>query len=143
MISGVVLTIMVAMGFFILWCINTIRNLQRLVVIKTDENAKVISHRKSSEVRIGNISENLAPFLAGFNHDPKKSHFLGMPVDFIIFEDENIVFLEVKSGSAQLSQTQKKIKQLVLDKKITWEEFRVSGEPKEINEVPQNKEQNV
>ncbi len=102
--------------------------------IKTKQDAydKLLSQKKSSEVRLGQISEQLAPMLEGFKYDPKQTHFLGMPVDFIIFQPDKVVFLEIKSGKAQLNSRQKEIKQLILDKKVTWDEMRIDGKQPEI-----------
>ena len=94
--------------------------------LQKELNTKILSQKKSSEVRLGQISEHLAPFLLNFKHDPKKAHFMGMPIDYIVFEEDNIIFLEVKSGGAQLSKTQQHIKKLVEDKKIIWEVMRIN-----------------
>jgi hypothetical protein len=88
---------------------------------------KVLSQKKSSEVRLGQISEQMAPFLQEFPYDPKKAHFIGMPIDYIVFNDDEIVFLEVKSGGAGLSQKQRQIKDLVARKQIIWKELKISG----------------
>ena len=96
---------------------------------KDQDYIKLLSQKKSSEVRLGQISEQLAPFVAGFNYDTKQAHFLGQPIDYICFEKDKIVFLEVKSGKAQLSSRQKEIKQLIQDKKVEWAEMRIDGTP--------------
>lgn len=84
-----------------------------------------LSLRKSREVIIGHTVEKIAPFLEVFGHDPQKSQFLGQPIDYIVFEDEKIIFIEVKSGKSQLSSKQKLIKKLIQDKKVEWKEVRV------------------
>jgi len=86
----------------------------------------LLSQKKSSEVRLGQISENLAPFLKDFKYNPKETHFIGMPIDYIIFEEDKIVFLEVKSGKSQLSTKQKNIKNLIKDGKVEWDEMRIN-----------------
>lgn len=87
---------------------------------------KLLSQKKSSEVRLGQISENLAPFLKDFKYNPKEAHFIGMPIDYIIFEEDKIVFLEVKSGESRLSQKQTNIKRLIKEGKIEWDEMRIN-----------------
>lgn len=92
--------------------------------------AKVLSERKSSEVRVGKIVESIAPLIEGFPVDFKKpgtsTIFLGQPVDYVHFDPEDgITFIEVKSGNSQLSQFQKKIRKSVEDSKIRWVEFKV------------------
>jgi predicted Holliday junction resolvase-like endonuclease len=69
----------------------------------------------------------MAPFLANFPYDPKQAHFLGMPVDYVVFTDDEVVFLEVKSGQAVLSKRQQQIKDLILKGKVSWKEYRISG----------------
>ena len=88
---------------------------------------------KSGEVRLGKISETLAPFLEDFPVDVKKpgtsTVFLGQPVDFVHFDpDDGVTFIEVKSGNARLSGSQKKIKELVETGQVRWAEVRVKGE---------------
>jgi predicted Holliday junction resolvase-like endonuclease len=87
---------------------------------------KLLSQKKSSEVRLGQISENLAPFLAEFKYNPKKCHFLGNPIDYIIFEDDKIVFLEIKSGESRLSDTQKNIKKIIESKEVYFDTMRIN-----------------
>jgi len=91
-----------------------------------ERNRTILSQKKSSEIRTGHIAETLAPFLMG-NHDPKRLRWLGQPVDYIAFDKDGITFIEVKSGKSHLSHNQKYVKQLVLDKKVYWKEFRVRG----------------
>jgi predicted Holliday junction resolvase-like endonuclease len=79
-------------------------------------------------VRLGQIAEHLVPVLRYFKYDPKKAHFLGMPVDYIIFENDKIVFLEVKTGRSSLSRTQRDIKKLITEGKVVWEEIRLTPE---------------
>jgi predicted Holliday junction resolvase-like endonuclease len=93
---------------------------------------------KSRTVLSGLFSEQLAPFLPDFPYLPTECKFLGKPVDFICFKGldnknvEEIVFVEVKSGNAKLSQNEKKLKSAVDKKKVRWEEYRV---PKEITDA--------
>ena len=97
-------------------------------LLKEEENSRIIlSQKKSSEIRTGHIAEQLAPFLTGFNHDPRNIRYLGQPIDYVIFDTDSIIFLEVKSGKSHLSHNQKRIRRLVEERKIRWEEFRVRG----------------
>jgi len=88
---------------------------------------KLLNQKKSSEIKLGQISEQIAPFLQNFPYDPKNVKFLGQPIDLISFEDDKVVFIEIKTGNSQLSEKQRQIKQLINNKKIFWEEFRISG----------------
>lgn len=104
-----------------------VRELEAKLLQEEDNSKKILSMKKSSEIRTGHIAEQLAPFLTGFNHDPRNIRYLGQPIDYVIFDKDDIIFLEVKSGKSHLSHNQKRIRKLVEEKRIRWEEFRVRG----------------
>lgn len=85
---------------------------------------KLYSQKKSSEVRLGQIAEQFIPVLKDFEHDPKKARFIGSPIDYIVFEEEEIVFIEYKTGNSQLNKNQERVKQLINEKKVRWKELR-------------------
>lgn len=95
-----------------------------------EQTALILSQKKSSETRLGQIGENLIPFLADFPYDPKCAHFLGNPIDYIIFDsnshDPAIVFLEIKTGNSKLSNNQKLIRNLIMTGKVRFEELRLN-----------------
>jgi predicted Holliday junction resolvase-like endonuclease len=69
----------------------------------------------------------MAPFLDGFPYNPKDAHFLGKPVDFVVFDDKGIHFVEVKSGEAKLTDVQRRIKKDIEENRVTFEVYRISG----------------
>lgn len=87
--------------------------------------------KRSARTLSGKTLEKLVPFLEGFPYDPHDIRWLGDPIDLVIFdgyskqEPKQIVICDVKSGEGKLTEGQKKIKELVKDKKIIWEEFIV------------------
>lgn len=85
-----------------------------------------LHHRKSSEVRLGKIGENLAPFVAGWPWDPKNFRFLGNPVDGIQFNKDGIIFVEIKTGKARLSKSQKAHRDLVNAGKVSFATFKIT-----------------
>lgn len=89
---------------------------------------KVVSQKKSSEVRLGKIGENMAPFFTDWPYDPNKFRFLGNPVDGIQFEEDEVIFVEIKTGKARLTASQKSVKQLVQEGKVRFATFRVGEE---------------
>jgi len=96
---------------------------------KADENySRLLSQKKSSEIVLGQVTEKLVPFLDVFTHDPTKATFLGQPIDYIVFEEDGIVFIEIKSGHSKLTSKQRKIKKLVKEGKVRWEEIRIKPE---------------
>lgn len=86
---------------------------------------KLNHQKKSSEVRMGQIAEQLAPFLDKFPYDPKKISFLGNPIDYVYFGEDKVTIIEIKSGNARLSKKQRNIKKLILEGKVEWDEIRI------------------
>lgn len=91
---------------------------------------RVDAVQKSRSVLTGQFSEQLAPFLPGFPYNPTEVKFLGSPIDFVAFKGldsknpTQIVFVEVKTGKSKLSSTQQKLKALIEQGKVSWEEYR-------------------
>lgn len=90
-----------------------------------DDKKKITSQKKSSEVRLGHIAETLAPFLDQFDFDPENCVFLGKPIDYISFADDEITLIEVKSGKSQLNSRQRHIRDQVKSNLIAWKEIRI------------------
>ncbi len=86
---------------------------------------------RSRAVLGGKFSEQLAPYLPDFKYDPTEVRFIGSPVDFIVFKGigtkgpEEIIFVEVKTGKSSLSENEMKLKEIVENKKIRWEMYRL------------------
>ena len=93
--------------------------------ILNSEYSKLLSQKKSSEVVTGQIAEKLVPFLEHFNHDPREATFCGNPIDYVIFGQEQITILEIKTGNARLTKKQRHIKSLVQNGDVVWEEIRI------------------
>lgn len=93
-----------------------------------EKNRVLLSQKKSSETRLGQISEHLIPMLDGNRHNPKDMHFLGNPVDYVVFDLDmgKIVFLEVKSGNSKASKRQKIIKNIIKMGRVEYEELRIN-----------------
>lgn len=79
---------------------------------------------RSAYVKFGKTFEHFAPFTQNFLCDKEKVVFLGQPIDYIAFEEDSIKFIEVKTGNAELSPKQQKIKNLVNQGKVEWRELR-------------------
>ena len=92
---------------------------------ETENRKKVFSQKKSSEVRLGSIAETLAPFLDQFEFDPENCTFIGKPIDYISFGDDEITFIEVKSGQSKLNSKQRHIRDQVKAKLVGWKEIRI------------------
>lgn len=107
--------------------------ISKKLILKTQEDLttkikdfeKLLGQKKSSEIVTGQITEKLVPFLDCFKYNPRDAIFIGMPIDYIVMAENEIVFIEVKTGRSQLTQKQKKIKSLVDNKQIKWETIRI------------------
>jgi len=86
---------------------------------------KILSQKKSSEVRVGKIGENMAPFLTDWPYDPNRFRFIGNPVDGIQFTDEEIIFVEIKTGKSRLTKSQKRLKNIILNGNVKFATFRI------------------
>jgi predicted Holliday junction resolvase-like endonuclease len=104
------------------------RDLEEELGKEREKNRVLLSQKKSSETRLGQISEHLIPMLEGNRHNPKDMHFLGNPVDYIVFDLDlgKIVFLEVKSGNSKASKRQKTIKNIIKTGRVEYEELRIN-----------------
>jgi len=126
----IIITILIiTMAILIFFLVKNYKNTSKLNQDLLDSELnynKLLSQKKSSEIRLGQISENLAPFLKEFKYNPKKTHFIGMPIDYIIFEEDKIIFLEIKSGKSSLTPKQNNIKNLINQGKIIWDEMRIN-----------------
>jgi predicted Holliday junction resolvase-like endonuclease len=96
---------------------------------------------QSRAVLGGKFTEQMVPYFPDFRYDPTEVRFIGSPVDMIVFpglaggDPQEIVILEVKTGkSAQLTPQQAKIRQLIEDGMVRWDEIHraVEGEEEEI-----------
>ena len=95
-------------------------------VFQLKERIKDLRFQKSSQaVKYGKLTEQFIPFMEKFPFNPEKFRFIGSPIDGLVFDEDEIVFCEFKTGSSSLNQNQKKAKQLVNEKKVKWLEFRV------------------
>ena len=62
------------------------RNVEDELGKEREKNRTLLSQKKSSETRLGQIGEHLVPFLFGCPYNPKDLSFLGNPCDFICFD---------------------------------------------------------
>lgn len=90
------------------------------------EEFKNLRHQKiSADVKMGQKSENLLPFLSSFPYADDEIRGLFNPIDLIVFRDEEVVFVEVKSGQSQLSEKQRKIRDNIKEGRVRFEIHRM------------------
>jgi predicted Holliday junction resolvase-like endonuclease len=86
--------------------------------------------QRSLAVTAGKVYEQLVPYLPNFPFNPKDVRFLGSPVDFVVFDGlsdghiTRIVFVEVKTGDAQLSGRERLVRDAVQEPRVEWYELR-------------------
>lgn len=86
------------------------------------------SEKKSLETKYGFCLETFVPFLNCIdNADPKGFHYLGQPIDYIYFGSDEIIFIEVKTGKSQLKDSQKRVRTLINDNKVSFKEIRITN----------------
>jgi predicted Holliday junction resolvase-like endonuclease len=87
---------------------------------------KITNTLASIRVKHGQTWEKWIPHSKKFEEAVGKKEnaiFVGMPIDFIHFDEDKITFVEIKTGNARLSQKQRNIKHLVNEKQIYWVEI--------------------
>lgn len=102
------------------------------------EKARRQSVEASRRTIKGQIAQQIAPLLEGFPYLPSDSHFLGDPVDYIVFsgytdlkekhaisKSLEIVFIDIKHGRASLSESQKSIASAIEAGKVRFEVVRI------------------
>jgi predicted Holliday junction resolvase-like endonuclease len=99
------------------------------------EQARKSAVEQSRAVLGGKFTEQMVPFFPDFRYDPTEVRFIGSPVDMIVFpglsqgDPREIVILEVKSGkNQQLTPPQKKIRELIENGMVRWDEIHREGE---------------
>ena len=79
----------------------------------------------------GHIYEQEVPVL-NWPEDLRDARFLGGPVDYVVFKNcskggpVEILFVEVKSGTSNLTEREELVKEAVLNKRVRWVEIRPS-----------------
>jgi predicted Holliday junction resolvase-like endonuclease len=86
--------------------------------------AKKAAVQRSRSVLSGMFAEQLAPYLPNFPFSPTEAKFIGAPIDFLIFRGmdaqriEEVIFVEVKSGSARLNHNEHSLKDAIDNKRV-------------------------
>ena len=92
------------------------------------------SARTAEAVSLGKICEKIAPSLPGFPFPPADCRSLLEPIDFVVFSGlstghvEGVTFLELKTGGARLTETQRSIAQAIDDGRVQLETIPGGGD---------------
>ncbi len=91
----------------------------------SDRHAAISFQKSSLSSKYGKMTEQFMPFLKDFPYDPQNFRFIGSPIDGIQFDEDKIVFIEFKTATSRMSDKQKRIAELVKDRRVTFEEHRL------------------
>ena len=128
MISIQIFGLIVVIGILLsVYAISKINTLRKEATEWHSKHDRMLSLKTSSEVRLGKIGENLAPFTDAWPYDPSNFIFLGRAIDGLQLNQDEIVFVEIKTGKSRLSKSQKRIKELICEGKVYFETFRVDA----------------
>ena len=103
----------------------------RKYIEEKEEEIRRDAIERSSKILSGKALEKLIPLLKNFNHSPHDVRWLGDPIDLVVFDGasndnpQKITFVEIKSGKSELTEKQKKIKHIIKEGKIFWEEIKI------------------
>ena len=89
--------------------------------------------QRSRAVNRGLVAEQLAPHMVGFAYNPKDCHWVGQPIDYLVFDGldagelRRIVLLEVKTGGAQMNTRERQVRSAVQDGRVEYTIFRLDS----------------
>lgn len=111
---------------------------KRVGILESEKNEKIRVQneredavKRSRAVLTGQIAEQFAPLLPNFPCDISDCRFLGKPIDYIAFKGlnenqvEEVLFIEIKSGSSMLSKRERSLKDAIENKKVRYIEYRI------------------
>lgn len=101
-----------------------LKSMRRRYASQRESHENLKYDYKSMHVKHGKSFEQLFPFMRNYSYKYRNFRFIGDPIDGLSFEDNKIIFIEFKTGTSKLSEKQKKIKELIKNKKVEWEEVR-------------------
>jgi len=113
-----------AIGFVLAWLYAQLWKARYTRTVRRD------AVRRSEAVTTGKVVEQLVPILPDFPFNPRDARFLGSPVDFVVFDGlsegdvRRVVFVEVKTGAAQLSTRERRVRDAVEAGRVAFLEHR-------------------
>lgn len=102
----------------------------KTVAWKHLKHARTDAVKRSKSSILGEVYEKIVPCLPNFPFSPKDMVFIGKGFDYLVLNGlsegklEEIVFLEVKTGTSTLNGNEKKIKEAINTKKVRFLEWR-------------------
>ena len=102
----------------------------KAVAWKRLKDARFDAVKRSKSSILGEVYEKIVPCLPNFPFSPKDMVFVGKGFDYLVIDGlsegkvEEIVFLEVKTGTSTLNANEKKIRDAVNAKRVRFAEWR-------------------
>lgn len=90
---------------------------------------------QSRAVIWGQSCESLVPWLPEFEYSPPDVKHFGAPIDLVIFDGmtqgnlRKIVFMEIKTGSSQITPRERQIREAIEDGRVEFKMLRVTEKP--------------
>ena len=124
-------------------------NSHEVNIRKTIEQTRKDTIKRSRSVLRGQATEHLAPYILQ-ETNPKDYRFLGSPIDYICFEGLSDVldgvsneilslhFIDIKTGKASLSKSQRKIRDAIKDSRVKFSVINLDKEIEEQNDKIKN-----
>ena len=131
----VILLLFGSYGYHLLKQQQKIINQLQDTIVSLQKNAKQNTTTQRSVLK-GQIVEQLVPLMKSCDYISSDMKFLGMPIDYIIFEGltetrdgecyiSNIIIADVKTGKASLTKEQKAIKDAIDNRRVIWKTIRI------------------
>ncbi len=117
------LMLVLAITVAVLFLLN--RRLSRAVEGFEVEIQDLRSRKQSLSTKYGKMTEMFFPLLDTYPYDHDNFRFIGNPIDGIQFEDERVILVEFKIGESQLSTKQRRIRNMVAENRVDFEEHRI------------------
>lgn len=119
-----------------------------LLLKEENEDSKREFISRSASINRGFDYEKIAPHLKGFPFNPKDMIFFGQPIDYICFElNEDGLYkihvIDIKTGNARLTKTQKGIKNAVKHGDVYFHEVRITDDGVDKIKTHKNKKDDI
>jgi predicted Holliday junction resolvase-like endonuclease len=118
---------------FVIFLLVLLIIFQQIAMSRKLKKVRQDAVKRSNAVKGGQLAEQLAPFLPNFPCNPADAHFLGQPIDYIAFPGlcengtvDEILLIEVKTNTSQLSGREKEIREAVKSGRIRYVEYRIN-----------------
>jgi predicted Holliday junction resolvase-like endonuclease len=98
--------------------------------------------KRSRAMMGGAVTEQVAPLLPDFHHNPKDVRFLGTPVAFVVFDGldagavEKITFITVTTEASSPWRREGQIRDAISRGAVAWEELRLHSSRAVSNGTP-------